>query len=145
MTHQDMIISLQDESGNRLFETRPYEGTDFEAAEPLIYLFRNLSLRVVMRSNSAEHGAKKLVAVNLSLSVVMTGLLVAVVYMALRTASHEMKLSRMKSDFVSNVSHELRTPLASIRVFGEFFRAGWVDAPRSRESTASILKTKAAG
>src|SRR5262249_53884935 len=39
--------------------------------------------------------------------------------MAIQSASRQMKLSQMKSDFVSNVSHELRTPLASIRVFGE--------------------------
>jgi signal transduction histidine kinase len=48
------------------------------------------------------------------------------IVLALRTASREIKLSSMKSDFVSNVSHELRTPLASIRVFGEFLRLGRV-------------------
>jgi two-component system phosphate regulon sensor histidine kinase PhoR len=37
-----------------------------------------------------------------------------------------MRLSQMKSDFVSNVSHELRTPLSSIRVFGEYMRLGRV-------------------
>jgi two-component system phosphate regulon sensor histidine kinase PhoR len=40
-----------------------------------------------------------------------------------------MKLSQMKSDFVSNVSHELRTPLSSIRVFGEYMRLGRVEKP----------------
>src|SRR5437588_9096059 len=54
--------------------------------------------------------------------------------LALRAASREMKLSRMKSDFVSNVSHELRTPLASIRVFGEFLKLGRVkDMAKMRE------------
>ena len=53
---------------------------------------------------------------------------------ALRAASREMRLSRMKADFVSNVSHELRTPLASIRVFGEFLRLGRVtDAQKTQE------------
>jgi two-component system phosphate regulon sensor histidine kinase PhoR len=54
--------------------------------------------------------------------------------LALRIASREMKLSRMKNEFVSNVSHELRTPLASIRVFGEFLRLGRFDgADKARE------------
>jgi two-component system phosphate regulon sensor histidine kinase PhoR len=35
-----------------------------------------------------------------------------------------MRLSEMKSDFVSNVSHELRTPLASIRMFAELLSLG---------------------
>lgn len=47
----------------------------------------------------------------------MSTLLIGGVLLVLRAASREMKLSQMKSDFVSNVSHELRTPLASIRVF----------------------------
>ncbi|HYC90699.1 MAG TPA: HAMP domain-containing sensor histidine kinase [Thermoanaerobaculia bacterium] len=40
--------------------------------------------------------------------------------------ARQMRLSQMKSDFVSNVSHELRTPLSSIRVFGEYMRLGRV-------------------
>jgi signal transduction histidine kinase len=46
--------------------------------------------------------------------------------LAIQSASRQLKLSQMKSDFVSNVSHELRTPLASIRVFGEYMRLGRV-------------------
>src|SRR5207244_2735468 len=46
--------------------------------------------------------------------------------MAVQAAARQMRLSQMKSDFVSNVSHELRTPLASIRVFGEYMRLGRV-------------------
>lgn len=34
-----------------------------------------------------------------------------------------MRVSQMKTDFVSNVSHELRTPLASIRLFGELMQS----------------------
>ena len=42
------------------------------------------------------------------------------------SVARQMRLSQMKSDFVSNVSHELRTPLSSIRVFGEYLRLGRV-------------------
>jgi len=42
------------------------------------------------------------------------------------SVARQMRLSQMKSDFVSNVSHELRTPLSSIRVFGEYMRLGRV-------------------
>ena len=132
--HRDMIITLQDSSGNRLFETQPSEGKDFEVVEPPGFIFKDLSFKIIMRSDSLEQAANRVVLLNLSLSVLMTGLLIAGIYLALRTTSREMKLSRMKSDFVSNVSHELRTPLASIRVFGEFFRLGWVREPeKSRE------------
>src|SRR6185295_1245001 len=49
--------------------------------------------------------------------------------LALRSADRMMRLSTMKTDFVSNVSHELRTPLASIRVFAELLRLGRVQTP----------------
>src|SRR5262249_19771013 len=78
--------------------------------------------------------ARKNFYINLSLSLLMTFLLIAGITMTLRTASREMKLSQMKTDFVSNVSHELRTPLSSIRVFSEFMRLGRVkDENKVRE------------
>jgi signal transduction histidine kinase len=73
-----------------------------------------------------EQWARSNFAVNMGLSALLAFLLLGGVALALRTASREMKLSEMKTDFVSNVSHELRTPLASIRVFGEFMRLGRV-------------------
>ncbi|MFH1006509.1 MAG: HAMP domain-containing sensor histidine kinase [Candidatus Latescibacterota bacterium] len=40
-------------------------------------------------------------------------------YLVVRDAAREAKLSRLRSDFVSNVSHELKTPLTSIRLYAE--------------------------
>jgi signal transduction histidine kinase len=133
-SYRDVIIAVHDRNGNTLFETHPSTGKEFEVTVPLRFTFEDLKFKIMMGSDTLERAAKRLVAVNLSLSVLMTVLLIAGIYLALRTISREMKLSRMKSDFVSNVSHELRTPLASIRVFGEFFRLGWVNDPeKSRE------------
>jgi len=64
------------------------------------------------------------------------------VLLALRTASREMKLSRMKNEFVSNVSHELRTPLASIRVFAEFLRLGRVESPEKAREYGEYIETE---
>ena len=61
---------------------------------------------------------------DVALSGALAAVLVGGLAFALRAAARELRLSRMKSDFVSNVSHELRTPLASIRVFGELLRLG---------------------
>ena len=46
------------------------------------------------------------------------------VVLTLRGLSREMRLSRLKTDFVSNISHELRTPLTSIRLFAETLKLG---------------------
>jgi two-component system phosphate regulon sensor histidine kinase PhoR len=73
---------------------------------------------------TAEEWAQSNFLLNVSMSALLALVLVGGIVLALRTAAREIKLSRMKSDFVSNVSHELRTPIASIRVFGEFLRLG---------------------
>jgi signal transduction histidine kinase len=53
-----------------------------------------------------------------------------------------MKLSQMKTDFVSNVSHELRTPLSSIRVFGEFLKLGRVQEPEKVNEYGEYIETE---
>jgi signal transduction histidine kinase len=55
--------------------------------------------------------------------------LLGAIGLAIGAVARQMRLSQMKSEFVSNVSHELRTPLSSIRVFGEYMRLGRVTQP----------------
>ncbi len=85
------------------------------------------------RSTGAEI-ARANFMVNVTLSAILASVLLAGIVLVMRAAAREMKLSEIKSDFVSNVSHELRTPLSSIRVFGELMRLGRVtDSAKVRE------------
>jgi signal transduction histidine kinase len=76
---------------------------------------------------------EEMAAVNFRNNMMWTGgafvVLLGAVGLALGAVARQMRLSQMKSDFVSNVSHELRTPLSSIRVFGEYMRLGRVQKP----------------
>ncbi len=59
---------------------------------------------------------------------------VAASLLAVRAVLREVRLARMKSDFVSNLSHELRTPLTSLRMFVETLQEGRVrDEQEARE------------
>src|SRR3989441_10042443 len=73
-----------------------------------------------------EQWASANFAFNVTLSMLLAVVLMGGITLALRAANRAVRLSEMKSDFVSNVSHELRTPLASIRVFAELMRLGRV-------------------
>ena len=62
--------------------------------------------------------------------------------LAFHAANRAMKLSEMKSDFVSNVSHELRTPLASIRVFAELLRLGRLRTPEKSQEYGEYIEAE---
>jgi signal transduction histidine kinase len=51
----------------------------------------------------------------------------------------ELKLSRLKSDFVANVSHELKTPLALIRLFAETLELGRVPTEEKKQQYHRII------
>ncbi len=113
---------------------RGHEHEKMEAELGLPFIFTDHRLGLTSHAMKPEEWARTSFAINMGLSVLIAAVLLGGITMALRTASRQMKLSQMKSDFVSNVSHELRTPLASIRVFGEFLRLGRVqDQEKVRE------------
>jgi signal transduction histidine kinase len=61
----------------------------------------------------------------LSVVVVIVALLFGGI-LAIRSTAKELRLAKLKSDFVSTVSHEFRTPLTSIRYLAELLQRGRV-------------------
>jgi signal transduction histidine kinase len=62
------------------------------------------------------------------------------VFLTYRNISREMKLARLKSDFVANVSHELRTPLALIRLYAETLELGRLTAQEKYPEYFRIIR-----
>lgn len=118
------IITVHNGRNQLIFSTQPLDGHDDEVSRPLQFLFTDWRLGIRSRYVTPEQWARQYFAMNVTLSIAMTAVLIAGIVITLRAASYAMRLSQMKTDFVSNVSHELRTPLASIRVFSEFLRLG---------------------
>jgi signal transduction histidine kinase len=105
--------------------------------------FSDWTIAVQDRRSTPERLARQNFALNMTLSLVLAALLLGAVLLTTRTAAREMRLSAMKSDFVSNVSHELRTPLASIRVFGELMRTGRVSGTEKILEYGGRIETEA--
>jgi len=121
-----LVFSVRDKNGDLVASAGNVTGRADELSVPLAFLYKDWRVSVHSGSATYEQLARRSFYTSLILSIVLTVVLIGGVVFALRTAQREMKLSEMKTDFVSNVSHELRTPLASIRVFGELFRMGSV-------------------
>lgn len=97
--------------------------------QPLGFVFTDWRMGLRDTCTSPE----ELAAWNFRNNALWTGgalvVLLGAIFLAIHAVARQMRLSQMKSDFVSNVSHELRTPLSSIRVFGEYMRLGRVTRP----------------
>jgi signal transduction histidine kinase len=95
-------------------------------AQSLAFVFTNWKIGIRDACTSPE----ELAAHQFRNNMMWTGgafvVLLGAIGLASGSVARQMRLSQMKSDFVSNVSHELRTPLSSIRVFGEYMRLGRV-------------------
>ena len=97
--------------------------------QPLGFVFTNWRAGVRDACASPEEVAANSFRTNMMWTGGAFVVLLGAVGLAVGAVSRQMRLSQMKSDFVSNVSHELRTPLSSIRVFGEYMRLGRVEKP----------------
>jgi signal transduction histidine kinase len=129
----DFSVTVRDGKNRLVLGTEFDDGEAEYVTASMPFIFSNWKLALGSRY-SPEQWARSNFMLNISMSIALAVVLIGGIVLALRTASREIKLSQMKSDFVSNVSHELRTPLASIRVFGEFLRLGRVkDRNKGRE------------
>ena len=137
-----VVVSVRDERGHLRFATDPPRADREDASRPFSFVFTDWRISVRGGTMTPEQWARTSFAFNMGLSLLAGILLTRVMFLALRTAAQEMKLSRMKSDFVSNVSHELRTPLASIRVFGELLHLGRVRAPEKVQEYGEYIETE---
>ena len=80
---------------------------------------------------------------NRAYGMLMVGLVVVLaagVAFTARAASHEVELSRLRSEFVANVTHELKTPLALIRMYGETLESGLVANEVERQEFFAIIR-----
>jgi signal transduction histidine kinase len=127
--YDDVVVTVCSHDDEMVYTSQPFEGTPYEVGEMIPFIFSDHYLGIRMRNMTEAQRSRWYFLSSLSISILTALVLIGGIVLALRAASRAMKLSQMKTDFVSNVSHELRTPLASIRVFGEFLKLGRIREP----------------
>jgi signal transduction histidine kinase len=141
------IVTVRDGRGELLYASSPLEERwdeerDEDASRPFAFVFGDWEVGVRSRGMTPEQWAKVNFGMNMTLGVLLALILLGGLTLAFRAAGRELRLSQMKSTFVSNVSHELRTPLASIRVFGEFLRLGRVRGSEKVSEYGEYIETE---
>jgi signal transduction histidine kinase len=78
----------------------------------------------------------------ISVVLMITGLLIAVLVFIGTTTARELELSRTKTEFVASMSHEFKTPLSIIRGFVETLRLNRLGDPSQRDDYFRIIETE---
>ncbi|HYJ46649.1 MAG TPA: histidine kinase dimerization/phospho-acceptor domain-containing protein, partial [Pyrinomonadaceae bacterium] len=128
-----VVVTVYDEHNRVVFSTQRTTGQNDDT---WVYMpfYSDWRLAICSSNMTPEQWAHWNFKLTLTLSILMSIALLMGLTIAMRAAQRRIRLSRMKTDFVSNVSHELRTPLSSIRVFGELLKMGRVqDVEKVRE------------
>jgi len=125
----DIDVMVKDAQGRLMYGAEHSSERAEVVTTKLSFVFADWTLVLHSHRSTPERWARANFAINITLVALLAAFLVGGIVLALRSADRAMRLSEMKSDFVSNVSHELRTPIASIRVFAELLRLGRVQSP----------------
>jgi len=94
------------------------DNRNFQIKKPL-WLFPRYMMGIQLKGKSIELINKERTRSNLLLIIFADIIFILGAFIVFRNIRKEMKLTIIKSDFISNVSHEIRTPLALISMYIE--------------------------
>jgi len=140
---RDVGIGILDETGRVRFAQMDYSGSAYLASasfDEILPLWKVVMFHPEGKSVDELVSSERWVYLALlagTFVVMITGISLTV-----RAAAHELELSRLKAEFVSNVSHELKTPLSLIRMFGETLESGVVQDEAKRGEFYRIIRSE---
>ncbi len=117
-----------------------WDGGHSEVERPFSDTFPHLTLAIKYPGTTIADIGSKFLRYNFTILGGLSLFMIGGILLTYRNISREMKLARLKSDFVANVSHELRTPLALIRLYAETLELGRLNAKEKYQEYFRIIR-----
>jgi signal transduction histidine kinase len=139
--HSDIVYRIIDNKGLYLSGIEKPDSNPFLKI-PLGEYFRDWHVELfLVNSNVFENAANKQVAIYIWAGVLVIALILLTSSIAGRSISRQMKMNRLKNDFIATVTHELKTPLASMRVLADTLLEGnFTDQKQEKEYLELICR-----
>jgi len=139
IAQEKLVISIFNKrTGEKVYSNFPGENGEARN-DKMLWLLPGYEMAIKPLNTTIEEITQKRKKENLIISGVLALLLSAGAIFLLRNIRKEIKLSEIKSEFVSNVSHELRTPLALINMFAETLSMGRVKSEEKKQEYYEII------
>ena len=97
-----------------------------------LWLFKSYEIGIQLNGDPIEELVNERRKNNIILVVIMDIVLLIGAWVVYRYFRKEIKLTQIKSDFVSNVSHEIKTPLALINMYSETLEMGRISSEEKK-------------
>ncbi|MDH3708552.1 MAG: HAMP domain-containing histidine kinase [Cyclobacteriaceae bacterium] len=142
VTQENFIISAYNDRDNTQIVVSDTIRLESPQKKPL-WLLPDYSLGIVLKGETIQALARKRTTNNLLILLGVNAILIFGLWLIYRNIQKEVKLAKIKSDFVSNVSHEIRTPLALISMFAETLEMNRVPSEEKRQEYYHIIGQEA--
>ena len=135
------VVRVSEPDGEVLYENaRSRNDERFEVERVMTApSYEGVRLQLRNRDRSIEQEVRRLAITKTALIGFIDLMLLAGLVLVWTNVRRELRLSRLKSDFVANVSHELKTPLALIRLFAETLELGRVPTEEKKQQYHRII------
>lgn len=122
-------------------ELRNTEDKNIEHMKP-IWLMPEYKLGIRLRGETIEDLVQSRMRFGVWMIAIVDIVMILAAIFIYRAIRQQMKLARLKSDFVSNVSHEIRTPLAVINMYSETLEMGRIEDEKKKQEYYKIIHTE---
>ena len=116
---EEFILGIIDETENSIVHSCDRLDLAELALKKPLWLIPGFTVGIKSAGGNLEDLVKQRYYINLIILCTLLLILLAGIGLIYQNLKRELRLTQLKSDFVSNVSHELRTPLSLISMYSE--------------------------